>query len=73
MHRLSGTLGSRTIGRRYNRCWHHSILRGLAWLTICSPEAVLSGTKTWSDMYLPVATPPALADGRGPAGGEIVL
>ena len=47
-------------------------MRGLAWLTSCSPDDVLIDAQTWSDMHLPVATTPAPADGRGPAGGEIV-
>ena len=72
-HPLSGSQGPRTNGRRYNRCKHPSILQGLALLTSCSPDDVLSDAQTWSGMAWAVATTPAPADGRGPAGGEIVL
>ena len=72
VQRLAGWLEAGTIGRRYNPCEDHWILRGLAWLTSCSAGDLLSDAQTWSDMHLPVATTPAPADGRGPAGGEIV-
>ena len=52
--------------------WHEPILRGLVWLTSCSPEEMLSVAKTWPDMLLPVATTPGPRDGQGPLSIAIV-
>ena len=53
--------------------WHEPILRGLVWLTSCSPEEMLSVAKTWPDMLLPVATTLGPRDGQGPLSIATVL